>query len=344
MPSTPTVLAGVSRDATYSATWVSASASVTSGRLVLVPFGCGWGAGPTSLSSITSTFAIQGSWTVVVESDPYGSRECIAGWAWAIADETASGTVTTTWANSFGQIKWGAVLEIASDFDSTTPARAQTNDSNGAATLASDTDLTGTLGSAPLSSSVVLMSLFGREGIGASTFISGFTSLSASAGDNAAYGTAYAAGSNGAGYGGQFSVAMGAGAVVSAIEIQEPSGGGQEATGGGDFGVSLSATLSGTGAVAAPGIVSDAIKEPNESDQNVANSSVVTVRVWHGATITGAPDEVLSNQSITDGVLTFEPGVLVGDPVSYQARWEVGDPAEDRFFEVLNDTAADLNE
>ena len=62
---------------------------------------------------------------------------------------------------------------------------------------------------------------------------------------------------------------------------------------------------------------------------------------WHGATISGAPDEVLSNQSITGGVLSFAAGVSVSDPVSYQARWTAS--GEDRFFEVLNQSAIDLN-
>lgn len=105
--------------------------------------------------------------------------------------------------------------------------------------------------------------------------------------------------------------------------------------------VGFSATLQ----VILPGIQTDIIKEPNSSNANVANASNVTVRIWHGATISGAPDEVLTNQSIASGVLSFEAGVAVSDPVSYQARWTVtvGEDTEDRFFEVLNDTAVDLN-
>lgn len=94
-----------------------------------------------------------------------------------------------------------------------------------------------------------------------------------------------------------------------------------------------------------PGIQSPTLKEPNQSDQDVADASNVTVRVWHGATISGAPDETLSDQSITNGVLEFEVSASVDDAISYQARWTVtvGEETEDRFFEVLNATAIDLD-
>jgi hypothetical protein len=116
-------------------------------------------------------------------------------------------------------------------------------------------------------------------------------------------------------------------------------------TDGGSDDSNILSTDFSTLAAVSPGIVSDTLKEPNESDQNVANASNVTVRIWHSATIAGAPDEVLSDQSIASGVLTFEvTGPVVDDPVSYQARWMTGDdPAQDRFFEVLNATVVDLD-
>lgn len=102
------------------------------------------------------------------------------------------------------------------------------------------------------------------------------------------------------------------------------------------------ATLTVNAAVLNPGITSDLIKEPNLPDTNVDNASNVTVRVWHGATITGAPDEVLTDQSVTSGRLEFEvTGPAVGAAISYQARWLVG--GADRFFEVLNVAATDLD-
>lgn len=92
------------------------------------------------------------------------------------------------------------------------------------------------------------------------------------------------------------------------------------------------------------GIQSATLMQPN-ADSPVANASNVTVRIWHGDAISGAPDELLSNQSITSGVLEFEVQASVDDPISYQARWTVtvGEDTEDRFFEVLNQAAIDLN-
>ena len=90
-----------------------------------------------------------------------------------------------------------------------------------------------------------------------------------------------------------------------------------------------------------PGIRSVVLKEPNEANSNAANASNVTVRIWHGATFSGAPDEVLTDQSIADGVLEFEAAVDVDDPVSYQASWTVG--GQTRYFEVVNAPAIDLD-
>lgn len=115
----------------------------------------------------------------------------------------------------------------------------------------------------------------------------------------------------------------------------------QEATGDGDLAASLGFALAGTGSVQVIGVVSDTLKEPNEQDTNVADASNVTVRIWHGATITGAPDQVLTDQVIAGGALTFRAAVALDGAVSYQARWTAG--AEDRYFEVVNATAIDLN-
>lgn len=129
--------------------------------------------------------------------------------------------------------------------------------------------------------------------------------------------------------------------VTALYTYAAAAGPAQEATGDGDLDFGLDFAFAGAGAVAVPGIQSDVLKEPNAADQNVANASNVTVRIWHGDTITGAPDEVLTNQSIASGVLSFRAAVSVGDPVSYQARWTVD--TEDRFFEVIDATAIDLN-
>lgn len=130
--------------------------------------------------------------------------------------------------------------------------------------------------------------------------------------------------------------------IVAALYTYAASGGGPAAaTGNGNLAHSLGFAFAGSGAVQMVGVTSDTLKEPNEADQNVANASNVTVRVWHGSTITGAPDEVLTDQSITGGVLSFPVMVGLGAAVSYQARWTVS--AEDRFFEVVNATSIDLN-
>ena len=133
--------------------------------------------------------------------------------------------------------------------------------------------------------------------------------------------------------------------IVAAMWTYGTTSAAQEAAGDGDLAFELSADFAGSGAVTIPGIESDLLKEPNEADQAVANASNVTVRIWHGSTISGAPDEVLTSQEIADGVLSFRAAVDVGDPISYQARWTVtvGEDTEDRFFEVLNATAVDLN-
>ena len=220
--STTTELAALSASAS-GATHVTGSASPTAGALVLVPFGSGWGFGPTSISSVTSAFAIEGSWTVVVESDPFGSREIISGWAWAIASGSpGSGTVTITWANSFSQVKAGGVFEIATGFDSSTPIRSGATDFAGTASLAATTDLSGTLATAPLSTSRVLSYIFGRESNTTYTPGSGYTLVgSAVAGNNHSSGVAERGSSTSTAFAAQFGAIMSAGAAISAIEIQE---------------------------------------------------------------------------------------------------------------------------
>jgi hypothetical protein len=91
------------------------------------------------------------------------------------------------------------------------------------------------------------------------------------------------------------------------------------------------------GIVATPsglGINTPLLKEPNVPNANVANATNVTVNIWHSATISGAPDEVLTNQSITDGILTFPVDAELNTMVSYIARWTAD--SEPRFFRVLN--------
>lgn len=127
------------------------------------------------------------------------------------------------------------------------------------------------------------------------------------------------------------------------VEVDSEGAGTLAAQGGSASTVEVSAT--GAGEALRVGIRTATIKEPNQNDQDVENASNVTVRIWYADSISGAPDQVLTNQPITSGVLEFPVTAAEDDPVSYQARWMTGDePAEDRFFEVIDDTAIDLDE
>jgi hypothetical protein len=89
------------------------------------------------------------------------------------------------------------------------------------------------------------------------------------------------------------------------------------------------------------GIRTPLIYEPNESASIVSNSSSVTVRVWHDDDIAGAPDEVLTSQSVSGGRIAFGvDGPSLGAPISYQAEWD-GDDGP-LFVQVKNATTIDL--
>ena len=97
---------------------------------------------------------------------------------------------------------------------------------------------------------------------------------------------------------------------------------------------------------ATPGIRSEEIKEPNEPDTTVPDATGVTARIWFATSISGAPDETVTDAEIVDGRLVVdlsehasEPAV--DDPVSYQARWTEG--GEDRFIEVQDAQIEDIN-
>lgn len=89
-----------------------------------------------------------------------------------------------------------------------------------------------------------------------------------------------------------------------------------------------------------PAIRTEKIYEPNQ-DSPVADANNVTVRIWKSSSISGAPDDVLTNQTISDGILESRPtGMDVGDSVSYQLSWTTS-ADNDRFIEAKDQTVED---
>jgi hypothetical protein len=300
--------------------------SFNDGDLILVSLGSSSGSGANSaISSFTSSFAVRSpGWQVAVDSGSIGSAFTRGVWYYAIADGSGTGFVTATWAAS-GALRGGAVRRMpAGSFDPDNPFRQVKAVT--AASVAGSTELLGTLDDAPLAGSRIVA--FGY----------------ASTGGGFAGSQLFAIRRNGWEWIGPTPVTEEGGNQTnySAHNVEDQTFGGSfgtsDHTGGGVF---IALEIQAPAAVELPGIRSTLLKEPNLPDSDTANASNVSVWVWHGATFSGAPDEVLTNQSITDGVLEFEAAVAVSDPVTYFARWIVG--GQDRFFAVLNAAAIDLN-
>jgi len=95
---------------------------------------------------------------------------------------------------------------------------------------------------------------------------------------------------------------------------------------------------------ASPGITITGIKEPNESDTLVTGVTNAVVKAWYGSppSDTGAEDELLTAQSISEGSMTPELGLAsVGNDVILVVKWDAGS-GETKFFRTTG-TIIDLD-
>lgn len=225
---TPTVLSDYAYTSS-GATHTSGSLSPSGDALIVVGTFKRWVVGAAAVSSITSGFSVTGAgWQRAIASGVYGSENVeVELWYAITTSSPGSGTVVGTWPSTFSQPKGFVVLEIASDYDPTTPIATQTGDSTGTSSLAVTTDHNGTLGTAPNSDSLIVQMMMGATANTTVTPVTGFTLLGTNVGGgNKTAGAAYAAGSNGTGYGGQFGSAQTAGAAFVAMEISPVASGG----------------------------------------------------------------------------------------------------------------------
>lgn len=218
---TPTSLEEVF--STFSATMVSSSLSPDGDALIVIPLSWRQGVDRT-LSSITSGFST-GTWTIEVASDAFGddpsNTRCAI--AWAITDSSpGSGTVTATFSAAVAASMMD-VMQVASDFDTTTPiAQSKTTGE----TSPSDGTLTDTFDSTPNDNSMLICTGAGYSLSSTINGDTGWTKLNAQTTGNLGWGSFYADGSNGTGYGIVLGATPDQALTIAAVEVQEVQGGG----------------------------------------------------------------------------------------------------------------------
>lgn len=196
--------------------------------ILLIQYGS---AGTTSPSPSQPAWANQ-AWTQIAVTTEAGSSEIQVGAWWTIATSSPSAAdVDITFSgNGFSTIgAGGALFEYASGFDTSTPIRQFKSIT--AASIAGGTELTDTFTSTPLSGSQ-LLEIGMAAGNSTQFFASGTSGWTKptpidEGGSQTSY-VAYAAGSNGSTYGGDFGDSTPGhdhnnGAVFLAFEIQEPA-------------------------------------------------------------------------------------------------------------------------
>jgi hypothetical protein len=220
MPSTPTNL-GTGGTGGGGSSFSIASSSPTANAELYVVISWAQTSGSVNLGGtpVSSAFSISGSWEqLVAPTTAVGSSNVrVAAFRARASSSPGSGTVTVTYAA--GVLRGRAwLVQVASDFDTTTPVRNSDTVTDGA----SGTTLSGTLDPSPLSASVLIAITAGADTSSTnSAAASGWTRLDQAASDMTST-LQIAVGSNGTGFGTTFDAARGGGMAALAFEVQDP--------------------------------------------------------------------------------------------------------------------------